>query len=457
MNEALNENARRDIAHHLHPYTSLARHEEIGPMLLERGQGIYVYDDKGNEYIEGLAGLWCTGLGWGEEELVKAAMEQMRKLPYYHTFAHKGTGPVVDLAEKLKSLAPVPMDRVFFTNSGSEANDTIVKMLWFMNNALGRPQKKKIISRIKGYHGVTVASASLTGIPLNHTDFDLPIAGILHTDCPHFYRFGKEGESEEAYATRCAENLEAMIQREGPETVAAFIAEPVMGAGGVITPPAGYFEKIQAVLKKHDILLIADEVITGFGRTGNFWGSQTYNIQPDILTCSKQLSSGYLPISAVLINEKVSEGLREGGRRTGNFAHGFTQSGNPTCAALALRTLELYEERDIMGHVRAIAPKFQQALRFYADHALVGEARGVGVVGALELVDDKATGKVFDPAQKVGMYLGERAAEHGLIIRPIGDNVAVCPPLIINEAQIEELFGRLGKALDETARWIGRA
>ncbi len=457
MTESLTPAARQDIAAHLHPYTNLARHEEVGPLVLTHGKGIYVYDEQGQEYIEGMAGLWCTSLGFGEEELGQAAAEQMRKLPAYHTFAHKSNPTVIELAERLKALAPVPMSKVFFTNSGSEANDTVVKMLWYYNNARGRPRKKKIISRIKGYHGITVASGSLTGLPLNHRDFDLPIAGILHTDCPHHYRFAQPGESEEAFATRMAGSLDALIRKEGADTVAAFIAEPVMGAGGVIIPPRGYFSKIQAVLRKHDVLMVADEVICGFGRTGTFWGSQTYDIQPDIITSSKAITSGYLPLAAILISDEVYQGLRDGSRKIGVFAHGFTQSGNPTCCAVALKTLELMERRQLVQHVREVGPRLQAGLRAFAQHPLVGEVRGVGLMGGVELVADKASKRPFDPAQRVSYYCTERAQAHGLILRPMLDTIGFCPPLIIEAGQIDELLGRFRHALDETLAWVQKS
>ena len=454
MTEPLTPAAKADIAHHVHPYTNLARHEETGPLILTHGKGIFVYDEQGREYLEGMAGLWCASLGFGEEALADAAYQQLKKLPYYHTFSSKSTGPVIELAEKLKALAPVPMSKVLFTNSGSEANDTVVKLVWYFNNALGRPEKKKIIARIKGYHGVTVASASLTGLPFNHRDFDLPIARILHADCPHHYRFGNDGESEEAFSTRMAENLDQMILEEGPDTVAAFFAEPVMGAGGVIVPPRGYFEKVQAVLKKHDVLMIADEVICGFGRTGAFWGSQTYDIHPDILVCSKALSAGYLPISAILISEPVYQGMVEESRKIGIFGHGFTQSGNPTCAAVALKTLELMESRNVIGHVQQVAPHFQAALRAFNPHPLVGEVRGVGLIGAIELVADKAARTPFEMSQRVGAYLGEQAQQRGLIVRPILDTVAFCPPLIISEAEIDQMMERFSGALEATLDWV---
>src|SRR5579885_756425 len=354
--------AARDVATTIHPYTNLKFHEAEGPLVITEGDGIYVIDENGKRYIEGLAGLWCVSLGFSEKRLADAAHRQLLKLPYYHTFASKATDTGIELAEKLLSIAPVPMSKVFFVNSGSEANDTAVKLVWYYNNALGRPQKKKIISRAKAYHGVTVASASLTGLPNNHRDFDLPIANIIHVDCPHWYRFAQAGESEEAFASRLAESLDQRILKEGPDTVAAMIGEPVMGAGGVILPPATYWEKIQAVLQKHDVLLIADEVICGFGRTGNMWGTTTYGMKPDMLTCAKALSSGYLPIAAVMVSDRIYSALVSESEKIGVFAHGFTYSGHPVPTAVALETLKIYEERDILSHVRKVAPRMQLRL-----------------------------------------------------------------------------------------------
>ena len=357
-----NSNAARDIAHHLHPYTNFKKHEQTGPLTIVRGRGVYVMDDDGKEYIEGMAGLWSAALGFSNERLATVAYEQMKQLPFYHAFNQRSHEPAINLAEKVKAMAPVPMSKVFFANSGSEANDTVIKMVWYMNNALGRPQKKKIVSRIKGYHGVTVAAASLTGLPNNHRSFDLPIAGILHTSCPHYYRFGHEGESEEQFATRCAEELEQLILKEGgAEQVAAMIAEPVMGAGGVIVPPKGYYEKIQAVCRKYDMLFVADEVICGFGRTGNVWGSQTMNIKPDILTCAKALSASFLPISAVMVNEKVYQALMSESDKIGTWGHGFTYSGHPVAAAVALEAQKIYDEIDLFGHAKRMSPVFSEA------------------------------------------------------------------------------------------------
>jgi 4-aminobutyrate---pyruvate transaminase len=442
--------ASRDIATAIHPYTNLKAHETEGPLVITGGDGVFVRGEDGKQYLEGLAGLWCVSLGFSERRLAEAAYRQMLKLPFYHTFAHKATDIGIELAEKLLSIAPVPMTKVFFVNSGSEANDTVVKLIWYYNNAIGRPRKKKIISRTKAYHGVTVASASLTGLANNHRDFDLPIDRILHVECPHFYRFGLPGETEEAFASRMADSLEQRILSEGPETVAAFIAEPIMGAGGVLLPPATYWEKIQAVLGKYDILLIADEVICGFGRTGEMWGTVTYGLKPDMITCAKSLSSGYLPIGAVMVSEAIYGALVKQSEKIGVFSHGFTYSGHPVTSAVALETLKIYEQDDTLSHVRRMAPRMQAGLRRFASHPLVGEVRGIGLIGAVELVRDKATKAPFDAAEAVGPFLAKRGHHHGLILRALGDSIAFCPPLIINEAEIDLMLGRFALALDDT-------
>ncbi|HJO75438.1 MAG TPA: aspartate aminotransferase family protein, partial [Rhodospirillales bacterium] len=446
--------ASRDIAYHVHGYTNLKTHEQRGPLIITSGSGIRVTDDTGKSYIEGLSGLWCTSLGFQEDRLVEAATAAMKKLPYYHGFAHKTAEVTIDLAEKLISIAPVPMSKVLFANSGSEANDLAIKVIWYFNNALGRPEKKKIISRNRAYHGITVATGSLTGLAPIHGDFDLPIDRILHTDCPHYYRGAEDGETEEEFASRCAENLEKMILDEGPDTVAAFFAEPIMGAGGVIVPPATYFEKIQAALKKYDVLLLADEVICGFGRTGNMWGTQTLGMKPDMLTCAKALSSAYIPIAALMISEPIYQALVQQSEKLGLFGHGSTYAGHPVAAAVALETLKIYEERNIVEHVRTVAPRLQDGLRKFAEHPLVGEVRGLGLVAGIELVRDKATKAPFDAKQGVGLYFQARAEEEGLIIRPIGDNIAICPPLITVEDEIDEILGCLERALNATATWV---
>ena len=445
-----------DVRAHIHPYTNLSLHEDVGPMVITRGDGIYVHDDKGNRYIEALAGLFCASLGFSNKRLADAADRQMRQLPFYHAFGGKATEPSVRLAQQLLEMAPVPMSKVFFANSGSEANDTAIKMAWYYNNALGRPDKKKIISRNRAYHGVTIATASLTGLPNNHRDFDLPIARVLHTDCPLHYRYAEPGETEDAFATRCAQSLEALILREGPDTVAAFIAEPLMASGGVIVPPPTYYGKVQAVLRKYDVLLIADEVICGFGRTGNMFGTETFGMQPAIITMAKQLSSGYLPISAVMVNDEIYRAMVEQSRKIGTFGHGFTYSGHPVCSAVALETLKIYEEERILDHVRRIAPHFQRRLAQMGGHPLVGDARGMGLIGAAELVADKATKASFPVTAGVAAYAGQRAVAHGVITRALGDNVNVCPPLIIEPKQIDAMFDGLLAALDDTLEWVRR-
>jgi 4-aminobutyrate--pyruvate transaminase len=454
MNFAPNSPAARDIAYHLHGQTDLKAHETKGPMIIDRGNGVYVTDDAGNQYLEGLAGLWSVSLGFNEPRLVEAAKRQLETLPYYHTFAHKAALPTIDLAEKLIGMAPVPMSKVVFQNSGSEAVDTAMKFVWYYHNAIGKTEKKKIIARVNAYHGTGIASASLTGLARMHAAFDLPITDrVLRADCPHFFKFGAEGESEEEFATRCADNLEKLIQEEGPDTVGAFIAEPIMGAGGVIVPAATYFEKVQAVLKKYDVLFIADEVICGFGRTGNPWGCQTFNLKPDMITCAKALSSSYLPISALFVNDKIYQACKEKSGEVGVFGHGYTYSGHPVPAAVALETLKIYEERDTFGHVRKVAPRLQNGLRKFADHDIVGEVRGVGLIAGVELMADREKRAAFAPAAKVGPKAQVLAEQNGLIIRAMGDTIGICPPLIINEAEIDELLVRLGKTLDAVRDW----
>ena len=454
MSARLNSAAARDIAYHIHPYTNLKAHETDGPMIITSGNGVRVKDEAGNEYIEAMAGLWCASLGFSEKRLADAAYKQLTTLPYYPAVAHKSHDPAIDLAERLIQMAPVPMSKVFFQSSGSEANDSVVKLVWYYNNALDRPKKKKIIARLRGYHGVTVASASLTGLPNNHRDFDLPLPQILHTECPHYYRYGKPGESEEQFATRMAESLEQLILSEGPETCAAFIAEPVMGGGGVIVPPKGYYQKIQAVLDKYDMLFIADEVICGFGRTGNMWGSQTLGIRPNMMSMAKALTSAYMPLSAVMLDEKVYQVLVRQSEKIGVFGHGYTYSGHPVAAAVAVETLKIYEERNIIDHVRRVGPRLQAGLRKFANHPLVGEVRGVGLVAAVELVKNKETKEAFDPKSGVGLYLYKRAQAHGLIVRNLVDSIAFTPPLILTEDEIDEVLARFGRALDETTAWV---
>lgn len=442
----------------LHPYTDERKLAAGGALTVTEGQGIYVRDSEGRTLIEGMAGLWCTALGFGNERLVAAAERAMRRLSFYHGFGGKSHPAMEELARRLLAIAPPspdgPMAKAFFANSGSEANDSAIKLIWYANNALGRPQKKKIIGRHRGYHGVTVASASLTGLPHNHKAFDLPLPGFLHTDCPHHYREALPGETEEAFATRLAQSLDALITREGPDTVAAFFAEPVMGAGGVIVPPQSYFAKIQEVLRRHDVLLVADEVICGFGRTGHLFGCETFGIAPDMVTVAKALSSAYLPISALLISPRIARAILDQSAEIGMLAHGFTYSGHPVAAAVALEALRIYEETDIVSHVRKVGPRLQAGLRRHRDSPLVGEVRGLGLIAGLELVQDRASKAPFPAAAGVGGHIQARAQDHGLILRATaGDIVALAPPLVITEAEIDLVLDRLGRALDETTAW----
>ena len=443
--------ARRDQSFHLHPATNLRTLQKEGPLVITRGEGVYVYDDEGRRYLEGMSGLWCASLGFSERRLAEAAYRQMCELPFYHSFAGKVPAISTELAERLIGMAPAGMGKVLFANSGSEANDTAIKLAWYVNNALGRPQKKKIISRQRAYHGVTIAAASLTGLAFAQQDFDLPIARILHTDCPHYYRGAKAGETEEAFAARLAESLERLILREGPDTVAAFFAEPVMGAGGVIVPPSTYFDRIQPLLKKYEILFVVDEVISGFGRTGNMFGAQTFDLKPDIMTLAKALSAGYQPISASLVTNALYDILVAQSDKLGIFGHGYTYSSHPVPAAVALETLKIYEERDIVAQARSVGPRMQAGIRSHADHPLIGEARGIGLIGAVELVRDKTTKESFDPKAGVAAHLVRRAQHHGAILRNMpGDVVAFSPPLIISEAEIDEMMTCFGRALDDT-------
>jgi 4-aminobutyrate--pyruvate transaminase len=453
-----NSAAARDIANVLHPYTDLVTHAEAGPMIMARGKGVRVWDEDGREYIEGVAGLWCAALGFDNERLAKAAYDQLRTLPFYHAFTAKSHGPLIELSEMLIARAPVPMARVIFANSGSEANDTAIKMAWYYNNALGRPEKKKIIGRLKGYHGITIAAASLTGLPYNHRSFDLPLPGFVHTMTPHFYHGALEGETEDAFATRCADELERLILAEGPDTIAAMFAEPVMGAGGVLLPPRGYFEKIQAVLQRYDVLFVADEVICGFGRTGNYWGTQTFGLKPDIITCAKALSASFLPISATMVNARVFEALAAESHKIGTFGHGYTYSGHPVPAAVAIETLKIYDEMNLVDHVRTVGAHMQSELRRrFEGHELVGEVRGIGMIGAVELIADKATRANFDPALKMGGRLAKLGEAHGVISRALpNDTLAFSPPLIMTEEEVTMMLDRFERALEELTVQVRR-
>ena len=444
----------RDIESLVHPFTNLKRHREIGPTILDRGQGIHLFDDRGQKYIDGLAGLWCMSLGFGNEELIEAAASQMRKLPFSSMFTHKSHEPAIELAEKLKELAPGSPSKVLFSSGGSDANDMQVKLTWYYNNARGMPQKKKIISRMRAYHGITVASGSLTGLPPVHTDFDLPIKNVVYTSCPDFYRGAAEGETEEQFTDRMARDLEELIQKEGPDTVAAFIAEPVMGAGGVVIPPQSYFPKINKVLAAHDVRFISDEVICGFGRTGEWFGAQALGMQPTSISVAKAITSGYFPLGAITIEEPLYQAMLAESEKIGVFGHGFTYTGHPVGCAVALKTIEIYQRERILDRVRALAPVFAERMRRLAEYELVGNTRSLGLIGGVELVADRKARRLFEPKKGVGAYCLNECHKLGLITRAIGDTVAVCPPFIITEAQLNELFDMLEQAVKNTEEWV---
>ncbi len=431
----------------IYPTTNLAATEQL---LFDRGEGVYVYDANGKQYLEGLAGLWCTGLGYGNRELIDTISDQLSKLSYTHTFGGKTHQPVIDLADKLAGMVPVENAKVFFGNSGSDANDSHIKLLRYYFNAIGKPEKRKIITRERAYHGVTVAAGSLTSLPANLAHFDAPLEalGILRTDHPHYYRGAQGDESEAQFVERICNNLEQLILDEGPETIAAFIAEPITGASGVIVPPSGYYEKVQAILAKYDILFWADEVITGFGRTGELFGCDTMNIeQPAMMTFAKQLSSAYYPISASIIRGDIYEPMVAPSAEVGIFGHGFTYSGHPVACAAALKTLEIYERDGLYDNAASTGAYLQERLGTLSDIEAVGEVRGSGLIGAVELVEDRASRA---PAVDLAKRATLACQENGLIVRNVAGNaLAVCPPLIITREQVDELVDKLRRSIEQ--------
>ncbi len=442
-----------DRASILHPFTPLrpfAAGDMGPPRIMAGGMGIRVHDKNGVELIDAFSGLYCVNVGYGRTEIADAIYAQARELAYYHSYAGHSSEPAILLAEKMLRWAPPGMAKVFFGLSGSDANETQVKIVWYYNNVLGRPEKKKIISRLRGYHGATIVSGSLTGLPFYHTAFDLPVGGILHTTAPHHYWNAEPGMDEAAFSRRCAEDLEAMILREGPDTIAAFIAEPVLGTGGLIPPPAGYWDAIQPVLRKYDILMIADEVVCGFGRTGANFGSTLYGIEPDLITVAKGLTSAYAPLSASIVNDKVWRVLEAGSDRYGPFSHGYTYSGHPLCAAAGLANLRILEDEGLVNHARDTGAYFQQRLRHtFAQMPHVGEVRGVGMLGAIEFVADVEKRTRFEPEAKVGARLAAACLANGVISRamPHGDILGFAPPLVATCNDLDEIADRVAAAI----------
>lgn len=437
----------RDLEHHFHGFSDIETLSTEGPIVIERGEGIRVFDTDGKSYIEANSGLWNCVAGFNHAELVEAAQAQYARLPGYHAFFGRVSDTAVELADRIIQVSPFPQGKVFFTNSGSEANDTAVKMLWMIHAGSGQPQRRKIISRINGYHGVTAVTASMTGKPYNEA-FGLPLSGFLHADCPHYWRYGETGESEAAFTERMASNLDALIEREGPETIAGFFAEPVQGAGGVITPSAGYFDAIQPILKKHRIPLVADEVITGFGRTGELWGSTKYAIEPDIIIASKCITAGYFPMGAVVLSEYMADRLHDVSKAAEEFPHGFTTAGHPVGCAIANKAIELIVDGGLFENVRRVSEHFHEHLSGYKDHPHIGEVRGVGLMAALEVVKDKQTKTPFAPEVRISEQIANAALAQGLISRPLGQAIVLCPPFIITREELDELFERLARALN---------
>ncbi|WP_118134037.1 aminotransferase [Oceanicella sp. SM1341] len=432
----------------MYGFTDLPSLHARGPVVLTHGTGINVHDVHGRSYLDANSGLWNMVAGFDHKGLAEAAKAQYDRFPGYHAFFGRLSDQTVALSEKLVEVSPFEHGKVFFTNSGSEANDTMVKMLWFINTVMGRPEKRKIITRYNAYHGVTAVSASMTAKPYNQF-FGLPLEGFVHVECPHYWREGQPGESEEAFVARLAASLESRILAEGPETIAGFFAEPVMGAGGVIVPPMAYFPAIQAVLRKYDIPLISDEVICGFGRTGAVWGCETFGFMPDAIISSKNLTAGYFPMGAVILGEKLAAELMEASEKIEEFVHGFTASGHPVGCAVALKAIDVILNEGLIDNVRALAPQFRARMDALLELPNIGEARGIGLMGALEAVKDKDTKTPFGPEVSVSERIANRCTDNGLICRPLGQAIVLCPPFIITPSELDHMFDMLEKSLRE--------
>jgi putrescine aminotransferase len=439
-----------DARHHLHPFTDTRRLNAEGVRVITRGEGVWLWDADGNRLLDGMAGLWCVQLGYGRPELAEAAYRQMRELPYYNTFFKTATPPAIELARVLADLTPAGLNHLFFAGSGSEVLDSVARLVRHYWNLMGKPAKKTIIGRELGYHGSTMAAASLGGMANMHAQADLPLPGFVHIEPPYWY--GRGGDLDPAsFGRKAAQALEAKIRQLGPETVAAFVGEPVMGAGGVIVPPETYWPEIQRICRAHDVLLVADEVICGFGRTGHWWGCERFAISPDIMPMAKGITSGYVPLAALAVGDRVAEVLVEAG---GEFAHGFTYSGHPVSCAVALENIRILKEEGLVDRVRDdVGPYLRRCLeQALADHPLVGEVRGVGLLAAIELVADKAGRRFFDPLGEVGSICRDRAFANGLVMRAVRDTMVLSPALVITRAEIDELVERVRKSIDATAQ-----
>ncbi len=443
-----------------HPSTHMAAHArgETPARIIERGEGATIVDREGKRTLDAFAGLYCVNVGYGRQEIAAAIAEQAHKLAYYHAYAGHGSEAAITLARMVVERAPAGMSKVYFGLSGSDANETNVKLVWYLNNVLGRTQKKKIISRWRGYHGSGVMSGSLTGLELFHKAFDLPIAGVLHTDAPYYFRRSDADLSQEEFASACAASLDALIEAEGADTVAAFIGEPVLGTGGIVPPPATYWDKIQAVLRKHDVLLIVDEVVTGFGRLGSMFGSDHYGLEPDLITVAKGLTSAYAPLSGCIVSEKVWRVLEEGSDRLGVIGHGWTYSAHPLCAAAGIANLKLIDELDLVSNARETGAYLLKGLQdALSDHPLVGEVRGEGLLAAVELVEDRDERRLFDPARQVGAKAAAALLSRGVVARamPQGDILGYAPPLCLTRSEADTIVDATRGAVDEISATLG--
>ncbi len=445
-----------DQKHVLHPFVHLKDYDagKLGaPRIVTGGKGIKITDQHGTEVIDAFSGLYCVNIGYGRKEVADAIAEQAHTLAYAHTYTPQSNEPLIKLSERLAKMAPGNggMERTFYGMSGSDANETQVKLVWYYQNVMGRPEKKKIISRHRGYHGSTVISGSLTGIPVYHKLFDQPYGPIRHTGEPHYYWGAEPSESELDFSKRRARELEELILEEGPDTVGGFIGEPALGTGGLVPPPEGYWEEIQKVLKKYDILLISDEVVTGFGRTGEMFGSSKYGITPDLITVAKGLTSAYVPLSGAIVSKKVSDVLKAGSDKAGMFSHGYTYTGHALGAAAANAVLDVVENEDLPGNARTTGEYFQNKLKeTFADHPMVGEVRGVGLMAAVEFVADKDSKTAFDLDLKVAPKVSSAALENGVIVRAMPNQSAIgfAPPLIVDKADVDDIIDRVKRAVD---------
>jgi len=441
---------QRDANSILHPSTNAHEFAKTGSRIMRSGKGLHLHDTDGNTLIDAVAGLWCVNVGYGRDELADAMAKAAKDLSYYHTFTGMSNVPQIELAERLLELAPNNMSKVFFASGGSDGNDSLMKIVWYYHNLIGKPEKRKIISRWQAYHGTSIATASLTGLPSFHKDFNLPIDGVIHTESPDYYRYANDNESELAFSKRRAKELEDLILAHGSETVGAFIAEPVMGAGGVITPPEGYFTEIQKITKKYDILFIADEVVCGYGRLGTWWGSEVYGIEPDMITTAKALTSGYFPFSASFITEEIWEVIKQGSAKYGSFAHGYTYAGHPIGAAVAMANLDIIENENLVESSANVGAYFHQELNArFANDGFVGQVRGQGLIAAVQLMKDANSKTFFDPSIKIAPKVTAECYKNGLIARPLPsiDSVAFSPPLIINTQEIDDVIDRFETSL----------